>query len=298
MVNVLISTYNGELYVEEQLESIEKQIYQDYHVYIRDDGSQDQTVAIIQEYIERNHIEDKYTFIKGENLGFSKSFYELLQASSEGDYWAFCDQDDYWYPSKLQNAVEWMSKEDNHIPLLYHSGFEIGNADLSQRKKYPTSQFPYTFQTSLASNIFFGFSVVINRSLYEKLMMADFEKVKYHDWFSGMIVSAFGKYYMSENVDAIHRQHENNASPLYFLKKIPDGLQLLKGDDVYTRNAREFYRLFQNNMNSEQKSLCKLFLNEKYRFNAALKKAFYKKRWNPQLKVEIILRGLMLIGKI
>ena len=298
MVNVLISTYNGELYIEEQLKSIEKQTYQDYHVYIRDDGSRDHTVAMIQEYIEDNHLEDKYTLIEGENLGFSKSFYELLLEASDGEYWAFCDQDDYWYPDKLQNAINWMSNEDNQIPLLYHSGFEIGNADFSQRKKYSICQFSYTFRSSLTSNIFFGFAVVINRSLYEKLIMADFAKVKYHDWFSGMIVSAFGKYYMSDNIDAIHRQHGNNASPLYFLKKIPDGLKLLKGDDIYTRNVREFYHLFRNDMNSEQKALCEMFLNEKYRLPVALRKAFYPKRWNPQMKVELILRGLMLIGKI
>lgn len=298
MVNVLISTYNGEKYIIEQLESIEQQTYRDYHVYIRDDGSTDKTVHLVEQYVAENGLTDKYKIVVGENIGFSKSFSELLQIADEGDYWAFCDQDDYWYPNKIQNAVDWMKQEKNQIPLLYHGGFEIGNEDLSIRNKYPTNRFCYTFRTSLTSNIFFGFSVVINRKLYEQLKRADFEKVKYHDWFAGMIVAAFGKYYMSDEVEAVHRQHNNNTSPLYFFKKIPDGLKLLKGDDLYTRNAREFYRLFQGGLDEEQKEICELFLNEKYRVTAAVKKAFYPKRWNPQIKVEFVIRMLMLIGKI
>ena len=139
---------------------------------------------------------------------------------------------------------------------------------------------------------------MINRKLYECLIRADFEKVKYHDWFAGMIVAAFGKYYMSDEVDAVHRQHNNNTSPLYFLKKIPDGLKLLKGDDIYTRNAREFYHLFRDELDEKQKEICELFLNEKYHVVTAFRKAFYPKRWNPQIKVELVLRMLMLVGKI
>lgn len=55
------------------------------------------------------------------------------------------------------------------------------------------------------------------------LYSADFDQIKYHDWFAAIIVSAFGKYVFSEEIEAVHRQHENNASPLYFLKKFPMG---------------------------------------------------------------------------
>lgn len=58
--------------------------------------------------------------------------------------------------------------------------------------------------------------MVINRELYDRLIRADFDQIKYHDWFAAIIVSAFGKYVFSEEIEAVHRQHENNASPLYF----------------------------------------------------------------------------------
>ncbi|MCM1499255.1 MAG: glycosyltransferase [Clostridium sp.] len=298
MVNVLISTYNGEKYIINQMESIEGQTYQQYHVYIRDDGSTDATLRIVQEFIEQNKLQNKYTLIKGNNIGFSQSFGELLKLAEKGDYWAFCDQDDYWYPKKIEYAVEWLEGRPAEKPLLYHGGFEIGNENLTEKKKYPVSKFNYTFQTALTSNVFFGFSIVINRMLYEQLKRVDYRKVKYHDWFAGMIVAAFGEYFMSDEVEAIHRQHRNNTSPLYFFKKIPDGLKLLKGDDIYTRNAREFYRMYADVMSLEQRQLCEWFLNESYHVSTAFRKAFYLRRWNPQLKVEIVLRILMLLGKI
>ena len=121
MVNILISTYNGEKYIIEQLESIEKQIYQEYHVYIRDDGSSDDTVSIIRKYIEKNNLKDKYSIFAEKNIGFSRSFQKLLEVTPKGDYWAFCDQDDYWYPEKLQNAVKGMNQKDNSMRLMYNS---------------------------------------------------------------------------------------------------------------------------------------------------------------------------------
>ncbi|MBR1866847.1 MAG: glycosyltransferase [Lachnospiraceae bacterium] len=298
MVNVLISTYNGEQYIGEQLESIRKQSYGNYRVYIRDDGSSDRTVAVIHDFIQRYHLENQYTLMAERNAGFSKSFERLLHTAQEGDYWAFCDQDDYWYPDKLQHAIEWMEQEYADIPLLYHGNFEIGNEDLTKTYPYPICTFLYTYRTSFTSNVFFGFATVINRPLYERLVRADFERVKYHDWFSGMIVTAFGKYKRSDAIEAIHRQHKHNTSPLFFWKKIPDGIKMLRGDDLYTRNAREFYRLFEDELNEEQREICRMFLNERYQPALALRKAFYPKRWNPQWKVEWIIRFFMLIGKI
>lgn len=298
MVNVLLSTYNGEKYILEQLDSIEQQTYREFHVFIRDDGSTDRTVPLIQEYIERNQLQNRFTMVAKENMGYSRSFYELLKMTDNGDYWAFCDQDDVWYANKLENAVSWLGKEDKNIPLLYQGRVEIGNEDLSVKRNCGFYNFNFNYHNAFTSNIFFGFAMVINRCLYDKLIQADFEKIKYHDWFAAIIVAALGKYKISDTVEAVHRQHEKNTSPTSFLKKIPDGIRLLKGDMFYTKNARELYRLCYDELDEEQRSFCELFLNERYHITTAVKKAFYPKRWNPQIEVEFVLRALMLIGKI
>lgn len=300
MVNVLLSTYNGEKYIKEQLDSIRMQSYRQYHVYIRDDGSTDNTISIILEYIDNLPPEEKmqFSFRMGENVGFCKSFFKLMKMAQEGDYWAFCDQDDKWLPDKLKHAIQWLDEIPKEKPAFYHSGICLGNEDLSEKKPYPNPKFEYGFPNCFTSNIFFGFSMTINRGLYERILWANPDNIKYHDWFGAMIAATFGTYHMSQQVDSIHRMHETNSSPLFFFKKIPDGIRLLKGDTFYTKNAREFYRLFEGDLGENQKKQLALFLNHKYSFLQSLKKAFYPHRWNPKLPVELVVRGLMLIGKI
>lgn len=301
-VNILISTYNGSQFIEEQLESILNQTYSDYHIYIRDDGSTDQTVSKIEWFVKTHGLENRCTLEKGMNIGFALSFQELLRMSSDGEYWAFCDQDDYWYPDKILHAIQWMQLQNPQIPLIYHSGIEIGNTDLSTKTPYripvTAGKYRYQYDNMFASNVLFGFAMLINRTLYEELLKVDFHKVKYHDWFASMITVSFGKFHVSEQVDVVHRQHEMNASPFYFLKKIPDGLKLLKGDDFYRRNAEEFYKLYQDRLSLHQKNICQWFFHRGYNIRNAFQKALYPGRWNPQLKVEIVQRTLMILGKI
>ncbi len=297
-VNILLSTYNGKKYIEEQLNSIINQTHKDFHLYIRDDGSSDGTFEVLRTYISVHCLEERITLVRGENIGFSQSFKYLLDISSKGDYWAFCDQDDVWYPDKLKHAIEWMKNQNDAIPLMYHSGIEIADEKLMNKKTYNVGNFQYNYYNSFTSNIFFGFAILINRALYSKLVQVDFSKIKYHDWFVAMIATSFGKHCFSGTIDAVHRVHKNNSSPLYFWKKIPAGFKLIAGDDFYNRNAREFWKLFSSELDEEKKKHCLLFINEQYNFKYACKKAFYKKRWNPQVGIELIQRMLMLIGKI
>ena len=92
-----MSTYNGEAFVAEQLESIINQTYKNIEIVIRDDGSSDNTVGIIKEY------QKKYNNIKlyeGKNVGFVKSFFELLSLA-KADYYSYADQDDVWIDNNL-----------------------------------------------------------------------------------------------------------------------------------------------------------------------------------------------------
>lgn len=103
-IAVLMSTYNGHKYLSEQLESIANQtLEKDIKVYIRDDGSQDDTVEIIEKWKEKLSI----FLIKGENVGPARSFWELLTNKDiEADYYLFCDQDDIWNEDKIEKSIE------------------------------------------------------------------------------------------------------------------------------------------------------------------------------------------------
>jgi rhamnosyltransferase len=133
-VCVLLSTYNGEKYLKELLDSVLNQNCEDkikVSIFVRDDGSSDNTTNILKEYEQNGKI---ILFGHGGcNLGFAKSFSSLLANAPLSDYYAFCDQDDIWLPDKLISAVERLEKEDNNeIPLLYSTNLIVVDKDLNE----------------------------------------------------------------------------------------------------------------------------------------------------------------------
>ena len=107
-VAIIMSTYNGEPFIRQQLDSILNQTYKNIELVVRDDGSKDKTVEIIKEYQEKY---ENIKFFQGENLGFVKSFFELLKLT-EADYYSYADQDDIWIENKIEPAVNSLNKLD------------------------------------------------------------------------------------------------------------------------------------------------------------------------------------------
>ena len=131
-VLVLLSSYNGERYLNEQLDSLFAQEEVGVHVLIRDDGSSDNTIKIVKDRIERG---DGITLLEGHNLGFAMSFMVLVKEANtyidEYDYFAFCDQDDVWLPKKLISAVKMLHEKGvNEKPNLYWSSFTLVDENL------------------------------------------------------------------------------------------------------------------------------------------------------------------------
>ena len=110
-VGVVLSSYNGEKYIIKQIDSILNQTYRNIHLFIRDDGSSDNTAALIRSFEN----DERITCIYGENRGVIKSFYEATKvASRSSEYIAFSDQDDYWLPNKIERAVNLLEAESSH----------------------------------------------------------------------------------------------------------------------------------------------------------------------------------------
>ena len=122
-----MSTYNGEKYIRMQLDSILGQTYENLCLLIRDDGSTDRTVSILEEYAKRDN---RITYYTGKNIGVIQSFLELLRNSSEeAGYYAFADQDDVWLPEKIGRAVEKI--EAVQEPALYCSETYLTDEELN-----------------------------------------------------------------------------------------------------------------------------------------------------------------------
>mgnify|MGYP003336641282 CR=1 FL=1 len=129
-------------------------------ILIRDDGSRDDTVNILEEYASN------YSFIEyycGENKGPAKSFFELINKVDGYDYYALCDQDDVWFKDKLSTAVNMLEKEDKNIPLLYAGRFTLTDEKLNTLKSDVSKLYSFSdFAHSLIYHTAPGCTFVFN----------------------------------------------------------------------------------------------------------------------------------------
>lgn len=295
-VNIILSAYNGEKYIEEQLQSLFEQEYQNIDIYVRDDGSTDATVKILEKYDQQG----KITLIRGENLGFCGSFFSLLRLCEEGDYWSFCDQDDIWGKEKIKRAVARLERctDREEVPLLYYSLStmvdEKGN-DLGVQRPPAGS---LCFRRALTGTFGVGFSMVINRKLRDAMLQCNPDAVHSHDWLAGTIALGMGRVIVDRKICAQYRRLDTSVTRISFSRRIRWFLETMKDEgDVKERNI-EFSRCFYAALPRENQKLLDLFNKEKYSFVLAVQKSFYPARWRPSMSSELAMRILMLIGKV
>ncbi|SEK46073.1 Glycosyltransferase involved in cell wall bisynthesis [Pseudobutyrivibrio ruminis] len=294
IVNVLISTYNGEKYIKEQLDSIFNQSYDNISIYVRDDGSTDSTLDIVNDYISKGK---SVRLIPGENIGFGKSFMSLLKIADDGDYWAFCDQDDVWYEDKIKWAVEYLETQDYSRPLMYHSSYLLADENLENGTKSNLWNQNYTFAKSLTEVIHMGFSCVINSEMRDLMLRAEIENISSHDHWAELLAVKYGRIYEDDRVASIHRRltESQSSSSLYARFRWLKGA--MKGKSEILPVAKEYCRVFADNRDKDW-YIANLFVSDRYSITKSLKKALYPHRWRSSISSEIVLRTLMLIGKV
>ena len=206
-VSVLMATFNGELYLREQMESILEQEGVDITLMVRDDGSNDSTISIINSYNERCVL----NIIKGNHLGPAKGFLQLLQISTdEADFYAFSDQDDFWKKDKLSVATN-MLKNAGSQPALYFCQTQLVDKYLNPIPSPSISPF-LTFGESLIYEFVSGCTMVMNKSLRDIINSYTPEYLPMHDVWIYSIAQAIGaKIYFDEQPHILYRQHSNNT---------------------------------------------------------------------------------------
>lgn len=293
-VNIVMSTYNGEKYLREQMDSLLRQRYENIDIYVRDDGSKDNTVKILKEYEKSYGIH----VIEGENKGYAASFIEVLAAAEDGDYWSFCDQDDIWFPEKVSLAVKWLDGQKQDKPLLYYSLSEMFDESGKSLGILEPPRGSLCFRRSMTGTFGVGFSMVINRRMRDEMLKCDPYKTHSHDWLAEAIALGFGKVHVNHKICARYRRLKASVSRDSMIKKIKWTLTTLRGNgDVAERN-REYLRVYREELNPQKRKMAELFDNETYSFKKSIKKAFYPKRWRPWFASELVIRFLMLIGKV
>lgn len=209
-VAILLATKNGAAFLREQLDSYLQQSHTDWSLHVSDDGSEDNTIEIVQDFASR--AQNPTTLREGPRAGCHKNFFSLLRDSSvDADYFAFSDQDDVWYPEKLERALSVLRRARNDQPALYCSRTEL--VDREGRHRGFSTDFRRTpsFRNALVENIAGGNTIVFNRAARELLKNVADATVVIHDWSIYVIISAVGGRILYDRAPSVrYRQHEGN----------------------------------------------------------------------------------------
>ena len=301
-VNIILSSYNGEKYIHEQIESLLEQDYDNLEIHIRDDGSSDQTRDILKEYQENN--KEKIFVYFGDNVGYKKSFQWLIQNCGNADYFAFCDQDDHWYPGKISRAVACLEKKEMDVPGVYLCDFFWCDAKMNREYKSEAYKKKHSLEkyVTFGDRNAFGFTEVFNKRAADAVKDKKCFTQCSHDKIVYMYCLCNGYTIWDDQVEADYRRHGGNASSLelvggnkwsHFLWRVKTFLLNSKREEMYTR-MRAFYDSFQDEMDSYTRNVYRLYLGNK----GNVKKMFYPVRYRDSFMDEIAIRILFLLGRV
>ena len=211
-VNILMSTYNGQQFLAEQIRSIQEQSYTDWTLFIRDDGSSDNTKEILKDF---EHQDSRIHLIdsdKSDNLGVIKSFHKLVN-HDRADYYFFSDQDDVWLPNKLELSLKEAQNYLADLPLMVYMDLKVVNQDLEIMTESMVKSQSHHANTELVQelteNTVTGGVAMINHALAE--MWQETDDILMHDWYLALLASAFGNLVFIDQPGELYRQHSDNV---------------------------------------------------------------------------------------
>jgi glycosyltransferase involved in cell wall biosynthesis len=263
-VHVLLSTYNGESYLEELLDSLIAQSCRADHITIRDDGSTDGTQQLLAGFAaERRNV----TLVSGKRLGATQSFLTLLAGSdTQSDYFAFCDQDDVWRPVKLQDAMEMLEQHSSDEALLYCSAIEYVDGNLRHLGHSRRPHF-LELENALVENVATGCTIVLNRTARDLLVKELPHKPLLHDWWCYIVISALGRVIYDPRPNVGYRLHSRNAigSAMGFRRRLVRRLTRFWNSGLrehkFAEQASLLYDAYGPMLTSRQRQIVKRFLD-------------------------------------
>jgi len=242
-VLVLMSTWNGKLYVVEQLDSILNQDFEgELKIIVRDDGSSDSTKDILKRYESRN-----VKVILGANIGVKMSYFALLTVamSEEFDICALADQDDVWFPNRI-NQIS--SRINLSKPVFYCSALRLVDKGLNfiSFYRHPGNR---SLISSLFVNYVTGCTCAFNREFIRLVRLPNEpNRLIMHDWWLGCISAVYGATFYDEDPSVLYRQHGNNQVGIRTgLKRavyIAKNIRRSKPNLIRLKQAQEMYKVY------------------------------------------------------
>lgn len=224
-IDILMATYNGEKYLDEQINSILNQTFTDFTLHISDDKSSDTTREILKKYQKKDKRINLY--FQDNNLGYIKNF-EFLMTKSTNPYIMLCDQDDVWMNNKVELSLDKIEKEKLDLVV---SNLCVVDASLNTisssyfRKLNLSKNFTQSSTFDLGSLILknpaAGCAIIFKQTLLKHLLPFPDLKAPYyvHDWYILVVSHAYGRVGYLDIPLSKYRQHGNNSIGMYMQKK-------------------------------------------------------------------------------
>lgn len=211
-VAVMMTTYNGEQFLEKQIASIRRQSHAAIDLWVSDDGSSDRTLEMLVRFGDDWNL-GRFQVLQGPASGFSENFRSLIvNPDIEATYFAFADQDDLWDEDKLEAAVAWLAKQPASVPALYCSRTRTIDENDQEIGLSPLFHRPPDFRNAIVQSIAGGNTMVMNRAARQVLAEASRRsRFVSHDWWAYMVITGVGgKVHYSATPRIGYRQHAEN----------------------------------------------------------------------------------------
>ncbi|MDD5393355.1 MAG: glycosyltransferase family 2 protein [Thiothrix sp.] len=216
-VQILLSTWNGERWLPELLESLRWQTFQNWQLLVRDDGSNDQTLRILLEWQDANPEKVAGILSDGVHLGSTQSFSRLVEFST-APYLLFCDQDDVWFPEKVElqytRLRSLQGEYGAETPLLVHSDLavvdrhrELLSASFWEYRGFDVEQERWAY---LLDNVVTGCATAFNRTAADMAFPLPAQAMQHDRWLA-LVCAWFGHIRAIPHPLLLYRQHEGNA---------------------------------------------------------------------------------------
>ena len=250
-IAILMATYNAEKYLHEQIDSIFSQTCKEWHLFIHDDGSKDNTIAIIKEYAE-NHPQEITLLNYSSQHGAWRNFLSML-TSVESDYYMFCDQDDVWLPEKIETEYKAMKKleseEGKNKPIVVYSDLIVTDSELNTISPslwkiagiYP--QLIHSFDDMAANTVISGCTTLFNAEA-KSVSCHYTDNVTMHDaWLACCVMKNGGILHPIEQPTMLYRQHGSNTLGAQDVRHPTFKQRIMRYVTSYDRNKQHYMML-------------------------------------------------------
>jgi glycosyltransferase involved in cell wall biosynthesis len=268
-VAILLCTFNGARFLPAQLASFADQTFANWRLFVSDDGSTDETLAVVSQFANP-HTASRPSIRHGPRQGFVANFLSLAcDPTISADYYAYSDQDDIWESNKLARAVEWLQSRPPHMPAMYCSRTRLIDQQDRERGFSPRFRRRPDFRNALVQSIAGGNTIVFNEATRRLLMACGVVRVPSHDWWTYLLTtSAGGEVKYDPEPQVRYRVHPENVigSNVGLLERARRLLMLARGRfEVWTELNVAALAPFRPRMTPKNRALFDLFCESRKR---------------------------------